>query len=165
MPVHWMWWPALGAVAVGIGGLIDPHVLGAGYASIRQLLDGSMTMKAIALLLVVKAAVWRIALGSGTSGSVLAPLLLLGGALGGLIGQFLPGGAGFWAKIGMAGILSGAMRAPLTSTIFAVELTGHFVALPETIAASVSAYAVSVLILNRSILTEKIARRGRHILQ
>ncbi|MFK3666760.1 chloride channel protein [Ochrobactrum teleogrylli] len=165
MPVHWMWWPALGAVAVGIGGLIDPHVLGAGYASIRQLLDGSMTMKAIALLLVVKAAVWLIALGSGTSGGVLAPLLLLGGALGGLIGQFLSGGAGFWAMIGMAGILSGAMLAPLTSAIFAVELTGHFAALPETIAASASAYAVSVLILNRSILTEKIARRGRHILQ
>ena len=165
LPVHWMWWPALGAIAVGVGGVIDPNVLGAGYASIQQLLDGSMTLKAIALLLVVKAAVWLIALGSGTSGGVLAPLLLLGGALGALIGQFLPGGAGFWAMIGMAGILSGAMRAPLTSAIFAVELTGHFAALPETIAASASAYAVSVLILNRSILTEKIARRGRHILQ
>ncbi len=165
MPVHWMWWPALGAVVVGIGGLIDPHVLGAGYESIRQLLEGSMTMKAIAMLLVVKGIVWLIALGSGTSGGVLAPLLMLGGALGALAGQFLPGGAGLWAMVGMAGIMSGAMRAPLTGAVFAVELTGHFAALPETMAAAAAAYAISVLLLRRSILTEKIARRGRHILQ
>ncbi len=165
LPVHWMWWPALGAVVVGLGGLVDPHVLGAGYQSIQHLLDGSMTLKAILLLLVVKGVVWLVALGSGTSGGVLAPLLMLGGALGALIGQFLPGGPGFWAMIGMAGIMSGAMRAPLTGAVFAVELTGHFAALPETIAAAAAAYAVSVLLLRRSILTEKIARRGRHVQQ
>ncbi len=165
LPVHWMWWPALGAVVVGLGGLVDPHVLGAGYQSIQHLLDGSMTLKAILRLLVVKAVVWLVALGSGTSGGVLAPLLMLGGALGALIGQFLPGGPGFWAMIGMAGIMSGAMRAPLTGAVFAVELTGHFAALPETIAAAAAAYAVSVLLLRRSILTEKIARRGRHVQQ
>jgi len=96
---------------------------------------------------------------------VLAPLLMLGGALGALAGQFLPGGAGLWAMVGMAGIMSGAMRAPLTGAVFAVELTGHFAALPETMAAAAAAYAISVLLLRRSILTEKIARRGRHILQ
>jgi H+/Cl- antiporter ClcA len=165
LPIHWMWWPALGAMAVGIGGLCDARVLGAGYQTIQALLDGSMALRAILVLLFVKAAVWLIALGSGTSGGVLAPLLILGGALGLLAGQVLPGGPGFWAMIGMAGIVSGAMRAPLTGAIFAVELTGHYTALPASIAASVGAYAVSVLVMQRSILTEKIARRGRHIRQ
>jgi CBS domain-containing protein len=104
-------------------------------------------------------------LGSGTSGGILAPLLILGGATGFLAGQFLPGDAGFWAMVGMAGIMSGAMRAPMTGALFAAELTNHLTALPETIAAAATAYAVSVLVMRRSILTEKIARRGRHILQ
>jgi len=165
LPVHWFWWPAIGGVVVGLGGLIDAHVLGAGYSNIQALLAGSMTLRIVLALLVVKAVVWLIALGSGTSGGVLAPLLMLGGALGVMCGQFLPGPAGFWAMAGMAGILSGAMRAPLTGALFAVEVTGHFGDLPAMIAASVGAYAVSVLIMRRSILTEKIARRGRHILQ
>ncbi|MBV1691840.1 chloride channel protein [Novosphingobium sp. G106] len=165
LPVHWMWWPAIGAIVVGIGGLIDAHVLGAGYASIEALLTASLSLRVVVALLVVKAAVWLVALGSGTSGGVLAPLLILGGAAGFLIGQFLPGDAGFWAMIGMAGIMSGAMRAPMTGAIFAAELTGHFQALPYTIVAATAAYAISVLLMRRSILTEKIARRGRHILQ
>ena len=165
LPVHWMWWPAIGAIFVGIGGLIDRHVLGSGYASIQALLDGSLALRVVLALLVVKAAVWLIALGSGTSGGILAPLLILGGATGCLLGQFLPGDAGFWAMIGMAGIMSGAMRAPMTGALFAAELTGHFASLPATIAAATAAYAVSVLLMRRSILTEKIARRGRHILQ
>lgn len=165
LPVHWMWWPALGAVVVGIGGMIDAHVLGAGYASIQALLDGSLALRVVLALLVVKAVVWLVALGSGTSGGVLAPLLILGGAAGCLIGHFLPGSVGIWAMIGMAGIMSGAMRAPMTGALFAAELTGHFDALPFTIAAAAASYAVSVLIMRRSILTEKIARRGRHILQ
>lgn len=165
LPIHWMWWPALGSIAVGLGGLIEPHVLGAGYGNIHALLGDSLEIRAIVLLLVVKAVVWLIALGSGTSGGVLAPLLILGGALGCLVGQFLPGDPGFWAMIGMAGIMSGAMRAPITGALFAAELTGQFAALPFCIAAAVAAYAISVLLMRRSILTEKIARRGRHILQ
>jgi H+/Cl- antiporter ClcA len=165
LPVHWMWWPAIGGAVVGLGGLIDAHVLGAGYSNIAALLDGSLAARVVIALLVVKAVVWLVALGSGTSGGVLAPLLILGGALGALLGQFLPGATGFWALVGMAGIMSGAMRAPLTGALFAAELTGRFDALPATIAASAGAYAVSVLLMRRSILTEKIARRGRHILQ
>jgi H+/Cl- antiporter ClcA/CBS domain-containing protein len=165
LPVHWMWWPAIGGVAVGLGGLIDAHVLGAGYENIEALLGGAPATRVVVALCVVKAAVWLIALGSGTSGGVLAPLLILGGALGYLLGLGLPGEPGFWALIGMAGIMSGAMRAPLTGALFAVELTGQFAALPATIAAAAGAYAVSVLIMRRSILTEKIARRGRHIFQ
>ncbi|MFZ5794187.1 MAG: chloride channel protein, partial [Pseudomonadota bacterium] len=165
LPVHWMWWPAIGAIVVGFGGLIDAHVLGAGYQSIQALLDGSLTTRVVVALLVVKAVVWLVALGSGTSGGVLAPLLILGGAAGCLLGHLLPGGPGFWAMIGMAGIMSGAMRAPITGALFAAELTGHFDALPLTVTAAACAYAVSVLLMRRSILTEKIARRGRHILQ
>ena len=165
LPIHWMWWPAIGAVVVGIGGLFDLRVLGAGYGSIQDLLDGNLVVKAVLLLLVVKAAVWLVALGSGTSGGILAPLLILGGCVGFLIGQYLPGDPGFWAMIGMAGIMSGVMRAPMTGALFAAELTNHLSALPETIAASAAAYAISVLIMKRSILTEKIARRGRHVLR
>jgi CBS domain-containing protein len=165
LPVNWMWWPAIGGVVVGLGGLIDAHVLGAGYGSIQALLDGSLALRVVIALVIVKAVVWLVALGSGTSGGVLAPLLILGGAAGCLIGHVLPGGAGFWAMIGMAGIMSGAMRAPMTGALFAVELTARLEALPFTITAAGAAYAVSVLLMRRSILTEKIARRGRHILQ
>jgi H+/Cl- antiporter ClcA len=165
LPIHWMWWPAIGAIVVGIGALFDARVLGAGYGLIQSLLDGNLLFKAALLLLVVKAIVWLIALGSGTSGGILAPLMILGGCAGFLIGQHLPGNPGFWAMIGMAGIVSGTMRAPMTGALFAAEMTNHLSALPETIAAGAAAYAVSVLIMKRSILTEKIARRGRHILR
>jgi CBS domain-containing protein len=160
-----MWWPALGAVVVGLGGLVDAHVLGAGYASIQALLDATLPLRVVVSLLVVKAVVWLVALGSGTSGGVLAPILIIGGATGFLLARFLPGDPGFWAMIGMAGIISGAMRAPMTGAVFAVELTGHVETVPCTIAAAAGAYAISVLLMRRSILTEKIARRGRHILQ
>jgi len=163
LPIHWMWWPAIGAVVVGIGALFDIRVLGAGYGVIQELLNGSLVVKAVLLLLIVKAVVWLVALGSGTSGGILAPLLILGGCSGFLVGQYLPGDPGFWAMIGMAGVMSGVMRAPMTGALFAAELTNHLSALPDTIAAGAAAYAVSVLIMKRSILTEKIARRGRHI--
>ena len=165
LPIHWMWWPAIGAVVVAIGGIFDIRVLGAGYGSIQDLVNGDLVVKAVILLLVVKAIVWLVALGSGTSGGILAPLLILGGCSGFLIGQYLPGDPGFWAMIGMAGVMSGTMRAPMTGALFAAELTNHLSALPETIAAGAAAHAISVLVMKRSILTEKIARRGRHILR
>jgi len=165
LPIHWMWWPAIGAVVVGIGGIFDIRVLGAGYGSIQDLVNGDLVVKAVILLLVVKAIVWLVALGSGTSGGILAPLLILGGCAGFLMGQYLPGDPGFWAMIGMAGVMSGTMRAPMTGALFAAELTNHLSALPETIAAGAAAHAISVLVMKRSILTEKIARRGRHILR
>jgi CBS domain-containing protein len=164
LPVHWMWWPAIGAVVVGLGGLIDPRVLGAGYANIQALVDGSVILRAAILLGLVKATVWLVALGSGTSGGVLAPLLIIGGAMGAVAGHWL-GHPGFWALAGMAAMMSAAMRAPLTAVMLAVELTGRLDALPMVIAASVTGYALAVLVLRRSILTEKMARRGRHISQ
>lgn len=164
LPVHWMWWPAIGGLFVGIGGLIDPRVLGVGYETIHGLLRGELVGMAIIGLLVTKAIVWSIALGSGTSGGVLAPLLIMGGALGALMGSWLPvGDPGMWALVGMAAMMSGTMRAPLTAMVFAVELTWEFNVLPALFAGSIAALAVTVLIMRRSILTEKLARRGHHI--
>lgn len=163
LPVHWMWWPALGGLIVGLGGLVEPRALGVGYDVIGDLLAGHLLLKAVVLILLVKAAIWLVALSSGTSGGVLAPLLILGGAAGWLVGLALPGSPGFWALLGMAAMLGGTMRAPLTGALFAVELTGDLHRLPALIAATASAYAVTVLLLRRSMLTEKIARRGQHI--
>jgi H+/Cl- antiporter ClcA len=163
LKLHWMWWPAIGGLAVGVGGLADPRALGVGYDVIGDLLAGRMPTDATVLLLVVKAVIWVIALSSGTSGGVLAPLLILGGALGAIEGHWLAGGPGWWALVGMAGMLGGTMRAPLTGALFAAELTGQFEALPGLLAASSAAYGLTVLLLKRSILTEKIARRGLHL--
>ncbi len=165
LPVHWMWWPALGSVAVGIGGILQPRVLGAGYVSIQNLLDGSLAINIIISLLLVKSIVWLISLGSGTSGGVVAPLLIIGGAVGAVVAHLLPGYGGMLVMAGMAGILSGAMRAPLTGTLFAVEVTGHFDLLPAALGAAMASYAVSVLMMPRSIFTERLARRGHHIVQ
>lgn len=163
LPLHWMWWPALGAVVVGLGGLVEPRALGVGYDVIHDLLSGHMLAGAVVTILVVKAVIWLAALSSGTSGGVLAPLLILGGAVGWLIGLVLPGAHGFWALIGMAAMLGGTLPAPLTGVVFAVEVTGDVAALAPLLAATMTAYAVTVLLLKRSILTEKIARRGQHV--
>jgi H+/Cl- antiporter ClcA/CBS domain-containing protein len=163
LPIHWMWWPALGGLAVGLGGLIEPSALGVGYNVIADLLGGRLPLGDAERLLLVKAAIWIVALASGTSGGVLAPLLILGGALGAIEGHWLAGGPALWALIGMSAMMSGTMRAPLTGAMFAAELTGDFHALPALFAAGAAAYAVTVLLLKRSILTEKIARRGLHI--
>jgi len=164
LPIHWMWWPALGGIVVGLGGLIDPAVLSVGYSNIALLLAGSLSTAAIVTLLWDKALVWIVALASGTSGGVLAPLLILGGALGALEAHLMPfGDVGFWTLLGMTATLSGTMRAPLTATLFAVELTGDFHILPALLCASVAGYGVTVLALGRSILTERIARRGLHL--
>jgi chloride channel protein, CIC family len=163
LPLHWMWWPMLGGLAVGAGGLVDPHALGVGYDVIADLLSGHATAHNVERLLLVKSAIWIVALASGTSGGVLAPLLILGGSLGWLEGQMLPGGSSFWALVGMAAMMGGTMRSPLTGVMFAIELTGNIEMLPVLLAATGAAYAVTVLLLKRSILTEKIARRGQHI--
>jgi CIC family chloride channel protein len=164
LPLHWSWWPAIGGLFVGVGGLIDPRVLGVGYATIGAELAGELALGALAVLLVVKLAVWSIALGSNTSGGILAPLLMLGAALGGLLGATLPGaGEGTWALIGMAAAMAGVMRSPFTSIVFALELTHDVNALLALLLACTIAHLVSVLTLRRSILTEKIARRGYHV--
>jgi CIC family chloride channel protein len=164
LPIHWMWWPALGGLIVGIGGYFEPSALGVGYDNIRQLLGAGLDNHGATMLLLVKAAIWLVALSSGTSGGVLAPLLIMGGALGFLEGQLIPfGGVGFWALVGMAAILGGTMRSPLMATFFAVELTGNTHILLPVMVATVSAFTLTVLLMKRSILTERIARRGLHL--
>jgi chloride channel protein, CIC family len=164
LPIHWMWWPAIGGLAIGLGGLVFPQALGVGYDTIGSLLQGSVTTHVILGVLLVKWFIWAVSLGSGTSGGVLAPLLMMGGALGGLEAMFLPGeGAGFWPLISMAAVMGGTMRAPLMAIIFAFELTHDGNALLPLLTASLMSYGVTVLTLKRSILTEKVARRGYHL--
>jgi H+/Cl- antiporter ClcA/CBS domain-containing protein len=164
LPVHWMWWPAIGGLFVGIGGYLDPRVLGVGYETIHALLRGELLGPLVAGLLIGKALVWSISLGSGTSGGVLAPLLIMGGALGAIEAHWMPmGDAGLWATLSMAAIMGGTMRSPLTAMVFTLELTHDLNLLPGLLVACIAAHAVTVLALRRSILTEKVARRGFHI--
>ncbi|AXK79341.1 chloride channel protein [Pseudolabrys taiwanensis] len=166
LPIHWMWWPALGGVVIGVGGMIEPRALGVGYDNIAALLNGQMSTVEIVRLIAVKAIIWSVALGSGTSGGVLAPLLMMGGALGALFGGIVPfGDGGTWALIGMAAIMGGTMRSPLTAIVFALELTHNVDALVPVTVACVLAHATTVLLLRRSILTEKVARRGHHVMR
>ncbi len=164
LPIHWMWWPALGGVAVGIAGLLDPRILGVGYGTIHALLRGELLGPALLGLLAAKALAWTVALGSGTSGGVLAPLLMMGAALGALIGGAVsPGAASLGAVLGMAAMMGGTMRSPFTAIVFTLELTRDVQVLPALLAACIAAEAVTVLLLKRSILTEKVARRGFHL--
>jgi len=164
LPIHWMWWPALGGLVIGIGGYIFPEALGVGYDVIGGLLQGDMPMRIILGVLLVKSSIWAISLGSGTSGGVVAPLLMVGGALGALEGHVLPPqGPGFWALVSMGAMLGGTMRAPLTGVVFAFELTHDVNMLIPLLLAVTISYGVTVLGLRRSILTEKISRRGFHV--
>lgn len=164
IPTHWMWWPAMGGLAVGLGGLIQPHALGVGYDNIETLLRGEYAIKFVVGLLIVKGLIWSIALGSGTSGGVLAPLLIMGGGMGALASTFIPGSdKALWPLLGMTAVLGGTMRSPLTGIVFALELTGDVQCLPALLIAAVIAHAFTVLCMKRSILTEKVARRGYHI--
>jgi chloride channel protein, CIC family len=162
--IHWMWWPAIGGLAIGLGGLIFPQALGVGYDTIGGLLQGSVTTHVILGVLLVKWFIWAVSLGSGTSGGVLAPLLMMGGALGGLEAMFLPNeGAGFWPLISMGAVLGGTMRSPFTSIVFAFELTHDGNVFLPLLVGSIVAHGFTVLVLKRSILTEKVARRGYHL--
>jgi H+/Cl- antiporter ClcA len=175
LPIHWMWWPALGGLVVGVGGYFQPHALGVGYDIIEGLLKGDVhellgtaadhpVVWALLGLVAVKCCIWSTALGSGTSGGVLAPLLIMGGAIGAVVGGMLPGGdPRLWALVGMAAVLGGTMRSPLTGAVFALELTHDINALPVLLIGSVVAHGFTVLLMKRSILTEKVARRGYHV--
>jgi CIC family chloride channel protein len=165
LPIHWMWWPAIGGLAVGLGGLIEPRALGVGYDIIGDLISGHIVLSAVVAIMLVKSVIWIIALASGTSGGVLAPLLIFGGCVGWLEGQYLPGPHGAWALIGMAAMMGGTMRSPLTAILFTIELTGDFALIGPLLIATSAAYALTVLLLKRSILTEKIARRGQHVVR
>jgi H+/Cl- antiporter ClcA/CBS domain-containing protein len=164
IPVHWMWRPAVGGLVVGIGGYFQPRALGVGYDVIGDLLHGHLVTSFVLGLVVVKCVIWMVSLASGTSGGVLAPLLIMGCSLGALESHLLPAGShSLWPLVSMSAVLGGMMRAPFTAVIFALELTHDINALPPLLIASICAYAFTVLVMKRSILTEKVARRGYDI--
>ncbi|HWU43714.1 MAG TPA: chloride channel protein, partial [Bdellovibrio sp.] len=170
IPIHWMWWPAIGGIAVGIIGLIEPHSLGVGYDNITQSLEGRLTIGAAVSILVWKFLSWAIALGSGTSGGTLAPLLTLGSAMGFIAGTLLQSFAPAlhvdphaMALVGMAALFAGSSRALLASVVFALEATKQPVGLVPLLGCCSIAYLVSTLWMKNSIMTEKIARRGINV--
>jgi H+/Cl- antiporter ClcA len=166
LPVHWAWWPAIGGLIIGVGGLIEPRALGVGYSVIDAELSGKIAIGGLAALLIVKLVIWSMGLGSGTSGGILAPLLLMGAALGGIMAPVLPGGSSAtWALLGMAGALAGVTRSPFTAIVFAFELTHDTGSLLPLLVTCTIAHLISVLVLKRSILTEKVARRGFHVMR
>lgn len=167
LPVHWMWWPAIGGLVVGVVGYFFPATLGVGYNNITDVLNGELALEAVALLFVFKFVSWAVALGSGTSGGTLAPLLTIGGAAGFLMGKmavhFFPAtdiSPSLAALVGMSAMFAGASRALLTSIIFALETTGASTALSSLLAACTAAYMISFFFMENTIMTEKIARRG-----
>lgn len=167
LPIHWMWWPAIGAVVVGITGYFAPATLGVGYSNITSLLTGALPLSMLLTLCFLKYTSWVIALSSGTSGGTLAPLFTIGGATGALLGililKIFPGSGiniATAALIGMAAMFAGASRAILTSIVFLLETTAQPHALLPLIGACTAAYFVSFFLMKGSIMTEKIERRG-----
>ncbi|MEP6991993.1 MAG: chloride channel protein [bacterium] len=167
LPIHWMWWPAVGAVAVGICGYIEPRILGVGYSNIDGILGGTIVGRALLVLVVLKLVAWAVYLGSGTSGGTLAPLFTIGGGAGALAGAGIasvaPGlgvDARVAALVGMAATFAGASHALLTSIVFAFETTRQPVGLLPLLAGCTAAYLSALLISRHSIMTEKLARRG-----
>jgi CBS domain-containing protein len=166
LTLHWMWWPALGGIAVGIIGLFFKPVLGVGAEHVGTMVAGKAALGFMLAMLVCKTVAWSIALGSSTSGGVLGPLLLIGGSLGGtlacLAGWVLPmtPETGLWVTVCMAAVFAGATRTPLTAVVFALELTHNAEALLPLLIACAVSDLVSVALLKHSLMTEKIARRG-----
>lgn len=156
----------IGGAIIGLGGLVDARSLGVGYDTIHAELLGKLTIGALVLLFVVKLIIWSGGLGSGTSGGILAPILIMGACIGGVVGHLLPGATpGAWALVGLAGALGGVTRSPFTAIIFAFELTYDSHILLALLIAATLAHLTSVLVLKRSILTEKVARRGFHVMR
>ena len=167
LPIHWMWWPAIGAVAVGVVGYFAPRTMGVGYDVIADITGAQLTLGTIGFLCVMKFISWSVALGSGTSGGTLAPLFTIGGGLGALVGAagiWLFPGAGIDARVaalvGMAAIFAGSSWALLASVVFAFETTLQPMGLLPLLAGCAAAFLVSCLMMRQSIMTEKIARRG-----
>lgn len=164
--LHWMWWPAISGVGIGLGGLFFPRGLGVGYDNIAELLRGNAPIGLIVGILVAKSLMWAFSLGSGTSGGVLAPLLMIGGAVGAMAGHLAHASAetqAFWALIGMGSMLAGSLGVPLTAILFSLEVTHCLPALLPLAVACVASYLVTALVMPRSILTEKLSRRGYHL--
>jgi H+/Cl- antiporter ClcA len=167
LPIHWMWWPALGGLAVGAIGIVAPHTLGVGYDNIERLVNGRLVGSAVLLLCTAKFISWAVSLGSGTSGGTLAPLLTIGGGAGVILGELLSrvlphGGIDLrvCALVGMAAMFAGASRALLASVVFAFETTMQPAGMLPLLGGCSASYLVSSLLMRNTIMTEKLVRRG-----
>jgi chloride channel protein, CIC family len=167
LPIHWMWWPAMGGVVVGVVGWVSPHTLGVGYDNIDRILQADLSTQAVVVLCSLKLVSWALSLGTGTSGGTLAPLFTIGGGLGaalGAVASWAIPSAGVdvrvAALVGMAALFAGASRALLASVVFAFETTRQPMGLLPLLGGCTAAYLVSAMLMRNSIMTEKIARRG-----
>ncbi len=164
--VHWLWWPAIGGIGVGVGGFFFPRGLGVGYDNIAEVLRGNAPVGLLVGLIVAKSLMWAFSLSSGTSGGVLAPILMIGAAMGEGAARLahMPGETqALWALMGMGAMLAGALGVPLTAILFSLELTHALPALLPLALACTASYLVTSLVMPRSILTEKLSRRGHHL--
>jgi len=167
LPFHWMWWPALGGLAVGALALAQPRILGPSYASIGQALNGSLAGMALALFVAFKLVAWVVALGSGTTGGTLAPLFGIGAGLGALL---TAGAALLWpdlgldprlgALLGLAAVFGGASHAVLASILMALETTHEAAGTLPLLACVLIAALVCRALLPHSLMTHGPASRG-----
>jgi H+/Cl- antiporter ClcA/CBS domain-containing protein len=167
LPIHWMWWPAIGGLAVGAIGIFAPRTLGIGYDNIEGMVSGKLVGSAVLLLCVAKFVSWSISLGSGTSGGTMAPLFTIGGGAGVVLGELaarqfphLGIDPRICALVGMAAMFAGASRALLASVVFAFETTLQPIGMLPLLAGCTAGYLVSALLMRNTIMTEKLARRG-----
>lgn len=167
LPFDIVWLPAIGGLAVGCLGYVQPRILGVGYDTITSILDGKLAASVLTVLIVAKAAAMCISLGSKTSGGVLTPILMVGGAIGCLYGNamahFWPGlglQPGVFALVCMAAVFGASTRATFTSIVFAFELTRDYQAVLPLMLVCVIADAVASSLMEHSIMTEKLVRRG-----
>jgi H+/Cl- antiporter ClcA/CBS domain-containing protein len=167
LPIHWMWWPAIGGVAVGVVGYFAPRTLGVGYDNIEGMVAGRIFGEAVFFLCLLKFVSWVIALGSGTSGGTLAPLFTIGGGCGVVLGELAAVAfprfhidPRICALVGMAAMFAGASRALLASVVFAFETTLQPLGLLPLLGGCTAGYLVSALLMRNTIMTEKLARRG-----
>ncbi|HLU11836.1 MAG TPA: chloride channel protein [Oceanobacillus sp.] len=167
LPIDSMWHPAIGGLALGIIGLFMPRVLGIGYDTISEILNSSLPLTLLLGLMVFKSLALFVAIGSGTSGGLLAPMFMVGAALGGsfalIVNQIVPGASlspGACALVAMAAFFGAASRATFTFIIFAFEIIQDYHAILPLMLVSVIADGVGLYLMRNSIMTEKLARRG-----
>lgn len=173
LPVDQLWWPAIGALGLGIIGYFVPRVLGVGYDTISDILNGQLALKLLLVVMIAKAVALVISLGSGTSGGLLAPMFMSSAALGGVfaltINRLFPSAnlaAGAFALVAMGAVFGAASRAAFAFIIFAFEITRDYNAVLPLMLVTVIADGVAMLFMPKtSIMTEKLARRGLRIHQ
>jgi CIC family chloride channel protein len=170
LPIHWAWWPAIGALFLGAIGMLEPRVLGIGYENITAILNGDFVGTTLLVFVIAKFLAWVIYLGSGTSGGTLAPLFTIGGGLGSVLATALAAvvpSAGIepriGALVGMSAMFAGASHALLAAIVFTFEITRQPFGLLPLLAGGTAAYFVALLLNRNSIMTEKLARRGASV--